>query len=134
MQNASVPQAWFLHFYVVGVVANVAALALQVCHLAATVAEQTAQQRFLAPEDSITFGGFCSVAGSIVVTALLLFHLTRRLLETACLLRSAATVSALPQCRAPRCARCTHRRLPLARRAARSAVADVNARHFHQVA
>lgn len=89
VQNASVPQAWFLHFYVVGAAANAATLALQALHLAATVAEQSAQRRFLTSVDSAAFGSFCSVAASLGVTALLQFHLTRRLLESAIIMQCA---------------------------------------------
>lgn len=72
------PHAWFWHFYLVGVLANVAVLAM-VLAIAAT-------------QPSLTTGNTdlsLDISSSTVVTAILLTHLVRRLVETVSIMRRA---------------------------------------------
>lgn len=80
------PHKWFWHFYLVGVVANLAALALV---LASALTSSAASEPDVAVE----------VSSAAVVSVVLLTHLFRRLAETLLVMRHASGLSPCPRSR-----------------------------------
>jgi hypothetical protein len=91
MQDASVPQAWFWHFYALGTAANAGLLALHVCYMVNVIVRERRLTRFMdeaLPEDNL-FAGFCAAATSAAVLAMFQLHLVRRLVESVFIMRCA---------------------------------------------
>eukprot|EP00892_Ulva_mutabilis_P000695 jgi/Ulvmu1/10626/UM066_0005.1 len=76
LKDASVPHVWFWHFYLIGVLANMAVLGLL---LATHLAE--------AGQGSATADASVNISAAVVVTVVLLTHLVRRLVETVFVMR-----------------------------------------------
>ena len=92
MQNASVPQAWFWHFYALGCGANACVVCLHAAHLLATSLHEGRSVRFASaayPQD-VPFLDLCSGVGSLVALLLLQMHLMRRLVESVAIMKCAA--------------------------------------------
>jgi hypothetical protein len=89
VQDWSVPQAWFWHFYAIGVCANALTLLMTLLQLAATVAFEAQENRFgdAKRNREAPFADVCGTMSTLAVATLLQMHLTRRLVESVAILR-----------------------------------------------
>ena len=98
MQNASVPQALFWHFYALGCGANACVVCLHAAHLLATSSHEGRSVRFASaayPQDA-PFLDLCSGVGSLVALVLLQMHLMRRLVESVAIMKCATPLQNPP--------------------------------------
>ena len=77
VQDWSVPQEWFWHFYFVGTLVTAATAVVQLLQLAATVTFEASAVRFADPKipSERPYGAFCGVSTALLVTVLLQMHL-----------------------------------------------------------